>query len=106
MKNHYILRPFVYLCQLLFLFSCALLQADPLIDAVHHRDLPQVKALLTNRPDLNARDEAGNTALHWAALNGDVELVKILLNVGSPYDVENKAGATPLIYAVAQLTIW
>lgn len=32
---------------------------------------------------INAQNKAGNTALHWAALNGHLESVKVLLDQGA-----------------------
>jgi ankyrin repeat protein len=41
---------------------------------------------------LNAVNEAGNTALHWAALNGHLESVKMLIGAGADITIFNKAG--------------
>jgi ankyrin repeat protein len=32
---------------------------------------------------INSQNKAGNTALHWAALNGHLECVKVLLEQGA-----------------------
>lgn len=45
--------------------------ADTLPEAVHRGDAARIRSLLAGQPDLQARDVDGNTALHWAALNGD-----------------------------------
>lgn len=74
--------------------------ANPLVEAVHRGDAARIKALLKNRPDLQAHDVDGNTALHWAALNGDAHLVRELLKRGALANLTNKVGATPLLYAV------
>ena len=39
--------------------------------------------------DLTSMDDEGNTPLHWAAVGGYVEIVKILLENGA--DVESKS---------------
>jgi hypothetical protein len=50
--------------------------------ACGNNDLPTAKLRLTERPkDLNLPDNAGNTPLQIAALQGYVEIVKFLLNV-------------------------
>jgi ankyrin repeat protein len=41
---------------------------------------------------LNAQNKAGNTALHWAALNGHLEAVKVLLEEGSDPTITNQRG--------------
>lgn len=41
---------------------------------------------------LNSINEAGNTALHWAALNGHLECVKLLVQSGADVTIINKAG--------------
>lgn len=41
---------------------------------------------------LNSQNKAGNTALHWAALNGHLEAVKVLLEEGSDPTITNQRG--------------
>lgn len=41
---------------------------------------------------LNTQNKAGNTALHWAALNGHLESVKVLLDEGSDPTITNQRG--------------
>lgn len=41
---------------------------------------------------LNLQNGSGNTALHWAALNGHLQAVKILIAAGANSFVRNKAG--------------
>ena len=77
--------------------------ANPFIEAVHRGDAARVRSLLATRPDLDARDADGNTALHWAALNGDARLVRELLERGSVPNITNHVGATPLLYAVGNV---
>jgi len=47
----------------------------------------------TPAPDvINAVNEAGNTPLHWAALNGHLESVKLLIQSGADVTIINQAG--------------
>jgi ankyrin repeat protein len=41
---------------------------------------------------LNSVNDAGNTALHWAALNGHLASVKALIAAGADVTIFNKAG--------------
>ena len=41
---------------------------------------------------INAQNKAGNTALHWAALNGHLESVKVLLDQGGDPTITNQRG--------------
>jgi hypothetical protein len=41
---------------------------------------------------INAVNEAGNTPLHWAALNGHLESVKALIQSGADVTIINQAG--------------
>jgi ankyrin repeat protein len=41
---------------------------------------------------INAINDAGNTPLHWAALNGHLESVKLLIQSGADITIFNRAG--------------
>ena len=41
---------------------------------------------------INAVNDSGNTPLHWAALNGHLESVKLLMQSGADVTIFNKAG--------------
>jgi uncharacterized protein len=41
---------------------------------------------------LNVQNKAGNTALHWAALNGHLDAVKVLLEEGADPTITNSRG--------------
>lgn len=55
----------------------------PLIAAVNAGDIPKLKELLRDKPDLNATDPDGANALHRACLENRVEAVKLLLEAGA-----------------------
>jgi ankyrin repeat protein len=48
---------------------------------------------------LNAQNNSGNTALHWAALNGHLESVKKLLEHGADPTITNHKGHDPIYEA-------
>jgi len=48
---------------------------------------------------LNRQNKSGNTALHWAALNGHVEVLLALLQHGSDPSILNTAGHDALFEA-------
>ncbi|GJQ80884.1 hypothetical protein Trydic_g14141 [Trypoxylus dichotomus] len=65
--------------------------------AAQSGDLDKVADLIENGEDVNAKDAAGYTALHYAARNGHLELCKYLLAKGCDVNAVTKAGsATPL----------
>jgi hypothetical protein len=64
-------------------------------------DLAQVKIRFEERPeDLNIPDNAGNTPLQIAALEGSAEIVKFLVEAGCEIDTKNIDKDTPLIDAI------
>ena len=52
------------------------------------------------RPNVNAADASGNTALHRAARRGHTAIVAALLKAGADATARNKNGETPLSYSV------
>jgi ankyrin repeat protein len=62
-------------------------------------DLPGFTPPLT---DVNSRSITGDTPLHVAAVHGDVEIVRLLLQAGAKVDVQGEHGYTPLHEAIAQ----
>ena len=70
-----------------------------LIDAVRAQNLERVRALLTERVDVNATQGDGATALHWAVHHDDGALVDTLIRAGARANVADDTGATPLFLA-------
>jgi ankyrin repeat protein len=50
--------------------------------------------------DINLQDEEGKTALAWAALAGDVESTRMLLEAGADPNITDHSLDTPLMFAV------
>jgi uncharacterized protein len=70
-----------------------------LIEAVKHQDQVGVRALLTERADVNAVEPDGATALHWAAHWNDVDTAALLTRAGARVNAANAYGVTPLALA-------
>jgi uncharacterized protein len=75
-------------------------QGMPLLVLAAREKSDQVAAVLLDNPQtkIEATDRAGENALMLAALNGDMDLVKLLITKGAEV---NKKGWTPLHYAAA-----
>ena len=72
--------------------------AIPLQMGIHYNRVEIVKFLLQNsRPeDLEAKDNDGNTPMHWAALHGQKSILLILISKGAQLDSKNSCHETPL----------
>lgn len=62
-----------------------------LMQAAGHGDMPIVNALLGARTSVNKRNRRGETALEWAALGGQAEVVRTLLSRGVDADSVDRA---------------
>lgn len=74
--------------------------ATPLINAAEFGHEGVVQLLLCYKPDINARDssELQETALHYAACYGYVNIVKLLVKEGAEKTIKNRAGKTAFDY--------
>src|SRR5262245_65295333 len=69
-----------------FVYLTALMVAatdTQVADAAMKGNKEAVRSLIKQAADVNAAQGDGMTALHWAALNGDVEIAKMLLYAGA-----------------------
>ena len=70
----------------LILFTGSIVPADsPIADAAMRNDSDAVYDLLEQGEDVNAAQGDGMTALHWAAENGDIAMVEVLLSAGATF---------------------
>ena len=69
---------------------------SPIVAAAQARDAARVRALVSQGVDVNAADEDGTTALHWAVHNDDAALVEALLRAKADPRATNDLGATPM----------
>ena len=53
-----------------------------------------VDFLLQKGVDIAAHQDDGQTGLHWAAIGGQLETVKLLLKRGAPLEMKNMYGGT------------
>ena len=60
------------------------------------------KFLLKQNIDLGHRDKNGNTALHWASLTDNEEVVELLKNKGADLNIQCQKGNTALIKAIEE----
>lgn len=72
---------------------------DALYEAAGKGDTAQVSALLDGGVNVNGRSSDGSYALNNAAVENEVEVMRILLNRGADPNVQNSQGDTPLICA-------
>lgn len=73
-----------------------------LIEAAYSGKLPQVRALLAQGAAVDAQDEYGYTALHWAAQAGWPLTTKALIDAGASVDARDASGRTPLLLATVR----
>ena len=72
--------------------------------AAEHNNIHALKQILLKQEvDIDAIDEEGNTALHYASMNGNLDLVRLLTDTNRIKDskrIKNKDGDTPLNLAM------
>ncbi len=72
----------------------------PVADAAMQGDKEGVRSLLKQAADVDAAQGDGMTALHWAAMKGDVEMAQMLMYAGANVRATTRLGAyTPLFLA-------
>ena len=73
--------------------------ADSLLQVTEAGESAAALALIDAKADVNARQDDGTTALHWAAYHDDLPLIRLLLKAGAKANVANDYGSTPLAEA-------
>jgi ankyrin len=68
-------------------------------DAAMKGDRAAVRALITQKADVNAPQVDGATALHWAIYRDDAEMADVLIRAGANVKVASRDGVTPLAMA-------
>ena len=76
---------------------------SPIADAARGDDIEAVRALIADGADVNAAHGDGMTGLHWAALNGNGEMARLLIDAGATLEAATRLGAhTPLHVAAKE----
>ena len=79
------------------LLGAAVPAEAPVADAAQANDAAQVRALLQQGADVNGAQPQGLTALHWAALNDNLDIVEALVYAGATLKPRTRVGGyTPL----------
>ena len=72
-------------------------------DAAKRDDIEAIRALIADGADVNAAHGDGMTGLHWAALNGNGEIARLLIDAGAALEAATRLGAhTPLHVAAKE----
>jgi ankyrin repeat protein len=64
--------------------------------AARQNDAAQVRLLVANDGNPNQTDEESRTAMHYAAMNGNLTIIAILIKAKAKLDPKDKLGDTPL----------
>ena len=67
-----------------------------IIEAAKNGNIDQIRALIAEQVDLNARDREDNTALHLASEKGHTEIVTLIMNTRI-MNAKNEKGADNLV---------
>jgi ankyrin repeat protein len=78
------------------------ISADDYLRAIRGNDLKALKEMSRSGVS-DVRDRLDWTPLHYAALYGSVEAVRVVLSAGADPNARNRSEATPLMYAAYDL---
>jgi len=71
-----------------------------IFEAVKKADLEILERIIKQKTDVvNMVNIHGRTPIHYAALNGDLEVVKLLLKYNANVNPDDNGGYSPLYYA-------
>src|SRR5687768_4593593 len=92
-------RAFALVVLLLVSRSALADSGSPLADAAEKKAHATVAALLGKGADVNAPQEDGTTALHWAVYHDDLPLAALLIKAGAKAGAANHYDMRPLSLA-------
>jgi len=90
------MNKFLLIIMTICLADTAAADTVQLFESAKKNDLLAVQTLLDNGEPVNAVNERGNTALHYAVANGNAEMTRFLLNRGADMFIQNNKGWSPL----------
>lgn len=67
-----------------------------LLHADRHCNKGVIKELIRAGADINEKNKNGDTALHFALINGNVEVARFLVKKGADYQAVNNKGKSPM----------
>lgn len=95
-------RVIIVMLTYLFIVTSAYAGDDnTLFSAIEKNDVNQAMQLIGKGADVNAKDNNGNTPLHWAAKDGQKEVAALLIEKGADVNAKDEDG-TPLLIAKKQ----
>jgi len=72
-------------------------KGEPVAQAIRERDLPRVRALLDQSPELiHTGDARSNQPIHWAVMTRQIDIIDELLARGSDINAARVDGARPI----------
>src|ERR1700737_1609473 len=74
--------------------------SDDFYHAIRTNDLTQLRALISNKANINIKDRHGATPLMYAAAVGSVDALKALLAAGADVKARNAFDATALMWGI------
>src|SRR6185312_3883224 len=77
--------------------------SDDLYQAIRDNNLPRLRTIPKDSPDVNARDPHGETPLMYAAFTGSLEAMQLLIDKGADVNAQNDFGSTPLIWCATDI---
>jgi Zn-dependent protease with chaperone function len=72
----------------------------PVVQAVIDEDMDKLQQLIAEGASIDEEDDEGYTALHYAAMWGDLEATKWLIENGADVNTTDNWGSTPIMNAV------
>lgn len=90
------IRLMIFILVLSFSSFCFAESDAEIVIAARSGSYAQIERLIKQGVDVNAKDQYGNTALHFSVFNEDMEQVKLLIEAGADTTAKNSNGDTPL----------
>ena len=73
--------------------------SNALVSSAESNQTDVVRTLLLRGANVNSQDDKCNSALHYAAANGNIAMARLLLQKGADINAKGAKGTTPLMFA-------